>query len=792
MKTRLRNAIVSFLCLVLTAQGSVAIAQQLASTSIDPLPLAPLPAGSPIDGPTLPDTFAELVARAEALEPIVERLRAAIDRTQFDPTALNSSLDFDPEALARFVTEEIRFEQYRGVLRGAMGTLMGRAGNALDQSILLGHLLDEAGMDWRIARGTLSSDDAERLVNQMAEEGSGSPPKENVTELRDALTALYQAFGYTSDDLSILAQPDQEADRQYYESIVRSDTNFITDALEQAGLELGGTDAMRAFIDEATDYFWIEYRADPFDAWEIVHPAFGTIEAPRVARRDSFQTAPEDLHHRVRMEVFIEQKLSDELIVKPVLAREATTADLLGKPLSYRNFPNNFSPELAGDVQGMLRDSSVFVPTVDGVPEGNAFDLDGQAFGVGLVQLDRYKLTQVFQSQARQVEGALGALDSLGTAPGENDKSDDFFALTAQWMQYTVVAPGGEEKTYRRYLLDRVGAVNRKAGEAEIVDQAELTESAVSLLTTTVLTVMPTRVPQAYVLNRAAALIADEIALIKSAADAEEISDIPDSLISALDPPEDFLLASAFDAGHDLQQGKLSYRTAPTVVVYQQGPTERVDIVHHTRRFFDVTGGLRFDPLAAIEGGVWDSYAEQVPLRNSTTVSSTATEFRQIQEDGQSILVITPETVELVATLRHSARTKADVAEVLQNGSSVIIPASVTSDGLDSSWWRIRAETGETLGMRTGGYGGVNGEQIVLFFSVANATYNFLSCADGLSSPSGGGYACCLATGAVVFAMGAVVGAVVLANTGLPGAGLIIGYHAGPHSLRLGEFCDVR
>lgn len=792
MRTSIRNAVISFTCLALTAQGPIAVAQavSIAQTKIDPLPLSPLPAASPVDAPASPGTFAELVTRAETLEPIIERLRAAIDRTQFDPTALNSSLDFDPEALARFVTEEIRFEQYRGVLRGAAGTLMGRAGNALDQSILLGQLLEEAGMDWRIARGTLNSADAERLVSQMAIARDPLPPAGNIAEIRESLTKLYETLGYSSGDVAVLMRPDTETDRRIYESVTASDTNFIIDALDQVGVELGDPRAMSALLDEARDYHWIEYRADSFDDWKTVHPAFRIVDTPQISKRDSFVSPPDDLHHRVRMEVFIEQKFLGELVVKPVITREGTTADLLGKPITYSNFPNNFSPETAVDMQGMLRDSSVFVPSVDGIPEGHAFDLDGQAFSVGLLQLDQYGLTEVFQAQGRQAEGALGALENLGKTTEEDNYSDDIFSLTAQWMQYTVIAPGGEEKSYRRYLLDRIGVVNRNAGMAEITDNAELTESAMSLLATTVLTVMPTRLPPAYVLARTTDLLTNEIRLIKTAADADDIDDIPGSMIRDLMPPEDFLLASAFDAGHDLRQGSLSYRTDPTVVVYQQGPTERVDIVHHTRRYFDVSDGLRFDQVAAIEGGVWESYAERVPIRDGSRFVSTATSFRELQKGNPSILVLTPETAGLVAALDHSAQTKSDITEVLQNGSSVIVPDPTSSDELESRWWRVRADTGETLGMSTGGYGAVTGERIFLQLSLINASLNLGACIGGLSSPSSRGVACCFVVGAATFAVGYVVGLAAVAAGGPPGMGLVVGVGAGPTHAGIGSRCN--
>ena len=111
----------------------------------------------------------ETIAKAvDDLERQLGRVREAVDQTRFDPDELEFSLDFDGEALVDFANDKIAFHPYRALLRGVGGTLQTRAGNALDQSLLLAYLLKTAGLDARVVRGELTETQGRELLGRTA------------------------------------------------------------------------------------------------------------------------------------------------------------------------------------------------------------------------------------------------------------------------------------------------------------------------------------------------------------------------------------------------------------------------------------------------------------------------------------------------------------------------------------------------------------------------------------------------------------------------------------------------
>ncbi|MDD3446388.1 MAG: hypothetical protein PHS60_13310, partial [Zavarzinia sp.] len=112
--------------------------------------------------------------RAAAMAEAFDAIATAIDRRIFEADTLAPDFTDRPEAAIAFVGNEIRYEPYAGLLRGADGTLSAGAGNDLDQAVLLARLLRSAGAEVELLRARLAPEDARRLLASLPAQGTES------------------------------------------------------------------------------------------------------------------------------------------------------------------------------------------------------------------------------------------------------------------------------------------------------------------------------------------------------------------------------------------------------------------------------------------------------------------------------------------------------------------------------------------------------------------------------------------------------------------------------------------
>lgn len=638
-------------------------------------------AGTPVRAQA--DAYQAALASLDEVMQNVQEIRDLIDRTAFDLEALSFELFFEDAAgIVAWVRDNIAYQPYAGLLRGAQGTLWARAGNALDQSVLLANLLNDAGFEARIALGQLDDEQAAALL-----ETTATADLRDYSELKEAFAAVpgldVEALFDLAPDAARLQETSELADT-------------MISSIEAAGLTLAAEQP--ALIEEAAHYAWVEYRLGDGD-WESAHPAADFLaDAGVVADRYLEDEVPEELQHRIRFEVEVESLNGDELVVAPVMTPwERPAANAAGVVIDYTNVPNTASE--AANISEVLSTSEYFVPTfMGGVPEGvQAFDMVGAL-------LEPEFMADPMAGVFRTVRG--GFMDAIGALGGLNsdEPAGEAAALTAQWLVVTLVAPDGTEREFRRSVFDRIGEEARAAGETQ-PGLLSIEEAQLRLLGEHRLMVFPGDVPFDYLLDQYLQSFLDTrpmleraIALQFGQEPAHELADVllePSSL-------EGLVTMQMFDGGPTADS---TWRSEPGLIMYSDmlagTPEEsvivsRLDIMNNARRVLGPEAGAQ-----ALSQGVWETLTERDILADtSTNTANFGTDFQVLTPGGQAPGSLTAEA-------------RSNLQRDLDHGYAVLLPAGA------ETWWRVDLATGETLGVTADGRGQSMTEYTIMLYDNA-------------------------------------------------------------------------
>jgi hypothetical protein len=640
-------------------------------------------------------------AALDRLVGILGETRASIDRRLFDLEAFALEQAFAPPAtIADWVRDEVAYEHYDGLLRGPDGTFMSRAGNAVDQAVLLARLLGDAGYDARVARGTLDVDDATRLVRSMA----AAPPKvEDGDTLRPRLEELEAAiFGLVSGGAtaeSRRAPVDAEAIARRTVAVAER----LNARLADEGIVLGGGDAERDWIDAARDYAWVEYRDPDADGWTEAHPAF--VETPpeglHVEERWT-DAVPAEAQHRLRLRVGLDRRRGNESeTVVLVDDWERPVANLVGVPLTFAVAPISHEPRWETLDDGRLGDeaSPLFAVTFNGALLGAAFDLDGNVVPVDVAGQAPAGL---FREVGGAFESAASALGSLGGG-GANDgdgSTGGLLELEGVWVEYGFVEPGGRTTLHVRDLLER-----------DVV-----TAQAVQVATVAV-----GGLPRAYVVDQLlAALEADRPLLeayVERAFGDDDVAPLPSDVRDQQFLTQGLQILHAFDAALGTDR---RYRARPSMAIRQMTlvPGEpprgisRVDIVENQQRTFRADGGrLAVDVERAMRAGIAETLLEEAlhgPLLGLRDAPDPGAGRHLLERmEGQAELAtLHPGDVGAAERLELGPEASRSLTRDLEAGYAVALPGVEAADATEGPyWWRIDPATGATLGVGPDGRG---------------------------------------------------------------------------------------
>lgn len=635
--------------------------------------------------------FAALERSIEESNRKLRKVQGAVDQTRFDPEDWLDRLDYDAEEILAAVTGEIAFQPYAGVLRGVAGTMRARAGNSVDQALLLAWLLKSAGYDARIVRGELSAADAGRLLGNI--DAAFAP------ESLDYLApAIEREFG--TEAMASATAIDWSNSKLAERSARTAD--MLLDALEDAGIRLQPRDMTGPYVTATRDYFWVQHRSGASAAWDDAHPAFGGGEPPSDLEAVEFFAAaiPPGYQHRLTLSAHIAQRVVNEVKTHSLMSPfTASAANLDGKAFSYRNQPDGLTPATIDDIGAAIAATRILMPILNGgtAPGAMAFDLNGRvidpmALGSGAAGL--------FSTLAEKLENATS-----NVADPADPK--DILSLDSMWLEFTFTAPDETQVNIRRYILPPSGGEPR---DNEQMLWALITDHSYAVNTG--------RHPVDYLIDRYLATGIASGAWYQALVHKYSAPD-KGTVMPSDEVPQDFLPLAQFrvmDAFPYAPDGVHAFRNRPNLVGIRRGfrgpdvAFVGVDVVSNANAQVRSAGGkLSHDPVAALRRGVWDTAVEAVPVRSLSVDAvrrANAVDMLHLAIDENIDLeVLQPGQDDRLAPLNVPPAALASIRDDLDNGFAIVIPERTPAGAAMQAWWKVHPETGETLGMTADGYG---------------------------------------------------------------------------------------
>lgn len=362
----------------------------------------------------------------------------ALHRANGDRIAeVAAALDNDPETIFRFVSQQVRYDPYSGVLRGPLGTLAGRAGNSADQALLLAALLDAAGVPTRLAWGEIDDGVAESLA--AAAIGDVATLRQEALDASLGVLPGRDATGLAIDPAmeAAIAQAAARADEVV--SWARAQLTDTLTAFQQAFADatIQSPGGFRGIPDrERLQHIWVQTSSD--GGWLDLDPTLPTsvMGAPLAGLVTAGEELPDDLYHRVDLSVIGESFSGGSLLNTPLLRVTARSYELAGAPIVFLNVP----PEAGAGLSGLISPLSgmtTYVPAL-------------------LVSGEGYVGQPIHFSRPAD-DGFFGEDWFGSTEPVDGD-------ATAEYLELTLVAPDRDPQTVRRAIFDRFGPAARAAG----------------------------------------------------------------------------------------------------------------------------------------------------------------------------------------------------------------------------------------------------------------------------------------------------------------------------------------
>lgn len=668
----------------------------------------------------------ELKQLADKLERLFNALEEAVQelpRDTFDPEAIIEKIGNNSIKLFEWVRDNTYLVPYRGSLRGPIGVLMDRLGNSLDRALLLHELIDLAGHEVRLARGTLSAEKAKNLRSRLAQIPSITPPsspslsREAFDDLIDKYALKHQLdsaeFGKAMKDVE-----EQEEMVKKLSKRVEEQTRAILNAVGKPKTD------KESLIQEAEhaalqDHWWVQWNKE--NTWVNLDPTFPNAVPNEVMIEQEEYYSPEDLDeellHLVDIRIIVERWENGQLEEDTALEHTVQPSKLFGKQITLQHNPMNWPEDL--NILEEKDPKQSFVTAVLDQKEWLPILSVGSERVTKSSFMDTGEIndTPGRKSGRSGVTGITGGI--LGAMAGKEKKKKDS-QLTAEWIEYEIRVPGEPSQKIRRQIFDAIGPAIRERKDIpkpEISRELRI-KNGLALLGENEITIQICHLTSDFVTHWTAKnILANKKILLEllSRGNLTKQKNLTKqiSVITKLPGPACFLALARREWS---SLGNMVYFKRPNVLNYynflRQKPCGELEVCSG----FDIVSNeiatastSDIDPfLIRLKQGVLDTNAEAFLIKGqSEAITNTAEIYSQEKMQGSGWLTIRNLNDPTLKKLDLPEDAKTKIKKDLVAGYVVLVTqkAVVVKNETVVAWWRVNPETGHVLGITESGGG---------------------------------------------------------------------------------------
>jgi hypothetical protein len=633
----------------------------------------------------------------DSLKAVENGLREA-PRDRWDPDYVIRTVGKDPQVLFRWVRDNTSWIPYRGELRGPVGVLMDRQGNALDRALLLATLLERSGHRVRLARGQLTRDDAAAVLPELL---VAHPTGASVPDAPPPRAAR------------VPSSPALHVDERSVERILQAQRRAVGDTVVELHTRLADqvarllrvvpapaddadwTERFESALEALEDHWWVQIEDAgtwgdlellPGDDW----PARRGVPVSTIALADT----PPELRHDLTIRLVVEQWNRGNITETRVIDRTICPCDMPWQTLMLQIWPGDWPQEIHPDPNSKF-----------GL---RGWALEQKRWTVSLRAGDTTLAQGIVDSKSQTVDpGGAAGLGGLGAGiTGIAKPATSGQEMTAAWIEYVIRSPAGAPRVIRRPIFDLLGPAVRAAGPPRtlVLDEDQRLARSLALMLHEQMLPVTSRLAPAYVAFRTANSLVANKDVLRMLARASSAPDLlaEDALLKSAAPAVSPLLSLALartawnpfaDREYVDRIGVISRHSHPAIGPAGVGMRGATDVVAGDT---GVALTERSGFALRLARGVFDSNAEALWWMGPSP--ETTGEAWKTPAEWQTI---TPSHKERIDQLRLSDDTRARIRQDLDKGLLVVTPREPVPIGAEhfSGWWRVDPRTGRTTGV---------------------------------------------------------------------------------------------